>query len=79
MSIVISAQRASPRNQWSGLWEARWTVTPGSGSATIDGSMRVFTQYSEVGNAQFNTAYSPATVTVPFTVRHVTSPPPRLP
>ncbi|KAF0695998.1 Aste57867_13211 [Aphanomyces stellatus] len=53
LTVVVSAERVSLRNYWTGRWKSKWTVTNVSGnSATVAGRIDLHVHYFEDGNLQ---------------------------
>ncbi|ETW01128.1 hypothetical protein H310_06738 [Aphanomyces invadans] len=55
ITLILSTERVSLRNFWSGRWKSKWTlanVSPDSSAATLAGRIDLHVHYFEDGNLQ---------------------------
>lgn len=65
--VVISGHVANARNQWSGSWRSKWSISIEEGSVAVAGKVSFAAQYSEFGNVQVQNQFMAEPQSAPFT------------
>lgn len=65
-SVVVTGEKTSLKNFWSGRWSSSWTLSLADTSCTISGDIKVHIHYFEDGNLQLQSSKSVPAATLQF-------------
>eukprot|EP01031_Cornospumella_fuschlensis_P027282 gene27282-32954_t len=65
LTLVVTGERASLKNFWSGRWTSVWTLSVNEGGCTLAGELKIHVHYFEDGNLQMQSTKTFAAVSLP--------------
>jgi len=68
--LVITGEKTSLKNFWSGRWTSSWTLTVDGSSCSISGDIKVHVHYFEDGNLQLQSNKSVPASTLQFSTEN---------